>query len=119
RGRNHEYYSLQFAGAREEIRREQANITQYEQELKNLDRNVEVEELVVQLENVNGQIHYLFLEMKEKIEKQMHDTQLESNQLNEQKDALEAESKELQQELQIWQERLTKAKTEADLIMKN
>lgn len=114
RERNHEYYSLQFAGAREEIRKEQGNINQYEQELKNLDRNVEVEELIVELEHVNGQIHYVFLEMKENIEKQIREAQLEKNQLEDQKDVLEGENRTLQQELNQWQERFTQAKTRVE-----
>lgn len=113
-----EYYSLQFARAREEIVKEQENLKLYEQELENLDRNVEVEEWIVELENINGQIHYLFLEMKESIEKELQDVRFEMNQLKGRFESLEEKKGELELERNEWNERLTKVKAEIHFIIK-
>lgn len=114
----HEYYSLQFARAREEIRKEQENIALFERELDNLERNLEVEELIEELTKINGQIHYLFLKKKAEIKQQKQQTEETLQQLYNQQTDWQGRQKQLQQQLKDWQERSTQTKVEAELAWK-
>ncbi|WP_374723951.1 hypothetical protein [Calidifontibacillus erzurumensis] len=114
----HEYYSLQFAGAREEILKEQENIEWFERELQKVDQDSDIEDVVIQLEKVNGQLHYLFLELKENIEKQIREAKYEFNQLADQQDGLKEKHQKLQQDKEQWKERLIKTQALADSYVK-
>lgn len=111
----HRKYSLQYAGYRDEILKERGNIEQYEQELNNLNREFDNEQLLLELDEVNGQIHYLFLEKKEAIEKQITETEWEINQLKREKFTFSEKMDELQRELKTSQVRLTATKTKAEV----
>lgn len=114
----HEKYSLLYAQAREEILKEQGNIEFCKRELEKSERQDEVEDLILELEQVNGQIHYLFLALKEQLEKQIKDVEMEFHQLGKEKQSLLKEKDHVEESLKEWQERKTKAEAHNEQITK-
>lgn len=107
----HRKYSLQYSGYRDEILKEQGNIELYEQELEKLNLQMDDEQLLIELEEVNGQIHYLFLEKKEAIEKQIRETEWEMKRLVQEKFTFTEKAQELQRQLKRSQADLTATTT--------
>lgn len=109
-----EYYSLKLAQINIELKNELENLQFVEKELETLDQDETVEQLHLKLDDINGQLHYLFLELKEKFEKQIKNTTLSKKQNEEQRDKIQEKINTISSEIQNIRSKQVQAKTKVE-----
>ena len=109
-----EYYSLKLAQINLELKNESENLQFVEKELETLDQEETVEQLHLKLDDINGQLHYLFLELKEKFEKQIKSTTLSKKQNEEVRDEVQEKLNVISSEIQNIQSKQVQAETKVE-----